>query len=458
MYSVMLKSDSIFLILSVLCISLIVVLFILKIKRTKAKTKAKLLLEDQFDEISIQKAEIEAQRDIINKKNQELEHAQQIIKEQNDRLRESNEQLEEMVLARTQELMKTFQKLNFHVDNAPLAITEWNDAMQLTRWSSQAESLFGWKANEVLGMSYHDLPIVNYSATEKSKIGIEEIVQGIVPKNFLKNKNFTKDGREVYVEWSNSVLYSQDGKVESILSIGNDVTAREKAIAELEATNKELDNFIYKASHDLRGPIARMQGLINLGLIEAKDMRTRGYFEMLGRVAGELNSILSKLLVIHSINHHVFDFVEISLKDSIDQIVEEVEHLKKVSNFTVMVNIPQGLVWKCDPFLFKIIIENLIDNAIAYTTNDSSYIIFEAEVVKHNRLKITIKDNGIGVPLAVTHKIFDMFFQGSEKADANTGLNLYMVKKAVEKIDGSIRLVNPANDTIYELLLPEKSM
>jgi PAS domain S-box-containing protein len=425
----------------------------IQLKRRAAKKKAYSLLEKHFEEISIQKKQIEFQTDIINRKNKELEQAQSTIKLQNKKLKEANEQLEEMIISRTQELMKTYQKLSFHIENAPLAVIELNSDLHITRWSTHSEYLFGYKSEQVLGNSIKDLKLVYHDNINLADEVLQRIRDGIKTKSFFKTKILNKRGSVLEIEWNNSVLLDSKSKIESILCIGNDVTEREKASSTLESLNKELNDFLYKASHDLRGPIARMRGLINIGLMESLDPMAHNYFGMLDNVAHELNIILSKLLTIYDINHHQFKVDEINIKEEIEIIIQKTQEAKIGLNLNFEVNLEQELTWHTDKLLFEVIIENFINHAVAYSQGQNSYLNFEVFSEK-GILNMIVRDNGVGIEETVTNKIFDIFFQGSDNAKVNSGLNLYMVKKAVEKLEGSVNLLNPAKETVFEVKLP----
>jgi PAS domain S-box-containing protein len=446
------SDDSVLIILLAYIFAIITLAFISN-KRRIAKKKASILFDRQYEEISIQKKQIESQRDIINYKNKELEQAQNTIQLQNKKLREANEKLEEMVILRTQELMKTFQKLTFHVDNAPLAVLEMNNKLELTRWSSRAEELFGYNASDVLGKNIRKVNFIYIEDIPFIDNMLVKMQNGINPKSIMKTRMTNENGDIIYMEWSNSVLLNEDGKVESILCIGNDVTDREKATKRLESINKELNDFLYKASHDLRGPIARIRGLINLGLLEANEETSLDYFERLENVAYEMNTILSKLLTIYDINHHAFKVEEINPFILTKNLVWHKEQLKKEPLYDINLDIDKNIKWNCDRILFEAIIENFLDNATAYNMKDVAKINLSIHE-ENSKLKIIVSDYGCGIDEMAVDKIFDIFFQGNENADLNSGLNLYMAKKAIEKLGGSIELISSSNPTTFEVKLP----
>src|SRR5512139_1612650 len=108
--------------------------------------------------------------------------------------KESERQIRELAL-----------RLNYHVNNSPLAVIEWGPDMRLTRWSAEAERLFGWTASEVIGKRIGDLRWVHVDDSEQVYKVATELKSGNV-RVFSANRNYRKDGCVVHCEWYNSSL------------------------------------------------------------------------------------------------------------------------------------------------------------------------------------------------------------------------------------------------------------
>jgi PAS domain S-box-containing protein len=171
-------------------------------------------------------------------------------KEAEKALKEWNETLEKRVAERTAELLKkeeelynAMQLLNRHLDNSPLAIVEFDNQFHITRWSSEAEKIFGWKSNEILGKSISEMKWVyedDIKLVEKESVGLFD---GTRPRSVNFNRNYRKDGSIIYCEWYNSAVYDSGRKLKSVLSQILDVTARklaEKALKESEERFRKL--------------------------------------------------------------------------------------------------------------------------------------------------------------------------------------------------------------------------
>ncbi|MEG4842194.1 PAS domain S-box protein [Microcoleus sp. B9-D4] len=131
-------------------------------------------------------------------------------------------------------LRQALQKLNFHVENSPMAVVEWNRDFQIIRWSAGAERILGWKAEEILGKSLTEIPFVFEEDLESVTEVCQRLVYGEEPHIFSYNRNYTKDRNIVHCDWYNSSLRDESGRMISVLSLVLDVTQRKYAEQERE--------------------------------------------------------------------------------------------------------------------------------------------------------------------------------------------------------------------------------
>jgi PAS domain S-box-containing protein len=167
-----------------------------------------------------------------------LEWTVQKLDQSNTALREENEERKKA----EDELRRAYQRLSYHVENTPLAVIERDKDLNITRWSGQAEKIFGWKASEVLGKNMYDrdFPIVYRDDKEKVAEVDYELTNGLIDRNLILNRNYTKDGKVIYCEWYNSVLRDEQGNVVTILSLTHDVTERKEAEEKLNTSYEQI--------------------------------------------------------------------------------------------------------------------------------------------------------------------------------------------------------------------------
>ncbi len=133
-----------------------------------------------------------------------------------------------------EELRRANSILSAHFDNTPLAVMEWDTALRIVRWSGQAESIFGWSASETLRRSLSGWRLIY----EDDEPAVSEMIRGLVEGRerhaTLLHRNYRKDGSVIWVEWHNSALRDESGKVISILTLAQDVSSRMQAEERLQ--------------------------------------------------------------------------------------------------------------------------------------------------------------------------------------------------------------------------------
>ena len=222
--------------------------------------------------------------------------------------------------------------------------------------------------------------------------------------------------------------------------------------AELEKVVKDLDRFIYKTSHDLRGPIATMQGVINLGKHEFRDEKTLDYLTKMEGVAETMNTVVHRLIEVHE-TYQKTPFLEVI--DPATEILNTIhEFQSQITDHSLRITTdlnPNG-GWLSDRILFRAIVENLIRNALLFVDKQEPFI-HVASRTDDGRLLIEFEDNGFGIQPGDRDKIFSIFFKGSPRP-GGTGLEVYTAKIATEKLGGTILLKNPQKNTIFQVILP----
>lgn len=222
----------------------------------------------------------------------------------------------------------------------------------------------------------------------------------------------------------------------------------------LESANKELDTFLYRASHDMRTPVRSVLGLCNIASQIAEDEPK----ELIGRIVDttmSMDRLLKKLSIISEINQpsnfsairllEVFEQVHYSFRRTIE------EH--KI-NFTIVC--PEDLAIYSYPNLVETIISNITENALYYSSlngNQKAIVEIKAERTD-DMVSVQIQDNGVGISDEIKEKVFDMFFKGTEFSKGN-GLGLYIVQKALDALEGKARVESvPGRYTIFVLMFP----
>ncbi|HSZ25531.1 MAG TPA: sensor histidine kinase [Cytophagaceae bacterium] len=211
---------------------------------------------------------------------------------------------------------------------------------------------------------------------------------------------------------------------------------------ELEERNKQLDIFVYKASHDIKGPLKSMIGLSTLALSDISDPKAKEYFEYIYLTSTKLDKMVAELLKMGRVKDWEINYSELNLNTIIHSVTNSLKHLPKFESIKIDINIPNNCVVLSDEILLSSIFQNIIENAIKYqdTSKEKSFLHIRFHDAGEE-IRLDFEDNGLGIPANTKEHIFDMFY----KVDTNssgTGLGLYLTKLTIEKLEGRIELLS----------------
>ena len=133
-----------------------------------------------------------------------------------------------------EELKRANWMLSSHINNTPLAVLEWDRDIKLVRWSPQAENIFGWNSDEILGIPLDISPLLH----DEDRAGfaglVGRLMSGEEPRATGLTRNRRRDGETIWCEWYHSALLDDQGQIVSILSFVQDVSSRIQAEERLQ--------------------------------------------------------------------------------------------------------------------------------------------------------------------------------------------------------------------------------
>ncbi len=148
------------------------------------------------------------------------------------------------------ELEQSERKLSELIRHAPLGVIEWDGQWRCVRWDGRAESMFGWKPEEVLGKSFSEWSFVFEGDADAVAAAIRT-QDSERPTTFAStNRNYTKDGRVLACEWTNTNIYDASGRRVRTLSMVADVTAQREAERALRES-EERYRLVARAATDI---------------------------------------------------------------------------------------------------------------------------------------------------------------------------------------------------------------
>ena len=266
----------------------------------------------------------------------------------------------------------------------------------------------------------------------------------ILQKQTFEQKEELKTQTDMLKVVNDQIIHQKDLLEEKNQEIKSINKYLEDTISErtsrLRKTNKELDLFLYRASHDLRRPISSIMGIDQIAKMTVKEKEALDLFKKVESVVQSMDMMLKKFISISEIYNHKIQFsvIEINtLKGIIGNQAVFYAGLSNIENYHLDVEGPVSIF--SDLFVINKITTYLIENSFMFSQS------LQGEVLKikiafeetGSLLRLHFSDNGDGIKKEIIDKIFNMYFVGTIKSNGN-GLGLYIVKKAAEKLGEQI--------------------
>lgn len=264
----------------------------------------------------------------------------------------------------------------------------------------------------------------------------------------------TKKGKKIPISISSSILYSNENEARGYVNIAKDISNIKKAERDLRNRNEELNSFIYRAFHDIKGPLASSKGLANLAMDVEDNETLKVYIEKIRDCISRLDLTLSDLLSFSNMisSEHKSSLIDFNqIKDELLQTFkEDLDKIEMNFNFKLSKNCEfsndRDLVWY--------ILFHLVRNSIQFYNQeaDKRYVDVDVKVKKHWVI-IQVSDNGIGIEDDIKDRVFNMFFRGTLRSNG-PGLGLYIVKNNIEKLEGEISFESNKKGSVFTARIP----
>ncbi|WP_165823861.1 sensor histidine kinase [Pseudochryseolinea flava] len=226
---------------------------------------------------------------------------------------------------------------------------------------------------------------------------------------------------------------------------------------ELVKINKELDSFVYSVSHNLRSPLMSVLGLVNLAKSEDqnRDNFFNQYFKMMETSIHKLDETLKEILDYSRNARKEVNIERVDIRKIVDDNLERMQYMPGAQDIRKEVIIDDQFPFYTDRYRFSFVVNNLISNAIKYHDPDKAEPFLQITVLtKADKAILEFKDNGIGISDKHLSRVFDMFFRATQKNDG-AGLGLYIVKEAIDKLNGQIQVVSKVGQgTTFSIEIP----
>lgn len=208
----------------------------------------------------------------------------------------------------------------------------------------------------------------------------------------------------------------------------------------LQNAYNELDKFVYSVSHDLRSPLMSILGISNLAEIDVEDPKSLEYFKSIKSMVNKLDGY------IHEIIDHYKGSRSNEFSDKVDfeylikEIVDSIKYHPSAQGVDFIINVKQEGSFVSNQMNIKTVLSNLISNAFKYQRPEEENKKVEViATVNSEEAIIQVVDNGIGIKEDKLDEVFNMFYRAKQDK-TGTGLGLFIVNGAVEKLGGKIDL------------------
>lgn len=316
----------------------------------------------------------------------------------------------------------------------------------ITSWNRGAEKVLGYSVEEAVGKSIYLLIPPDLHKEEKD---FSESIKNKILVDRYETTRIRKDGTYINVSITVSPIVDEFGNVIGASKIMRDISTQKsielekvKIMNDLIQRNRDLEQFAYIVSHNLRAPVANIMGISNLMTLpgvnpDEKERMTTA----LNKSVGAMDTVIKDLNHILQIKREVneqktlvkFSELLMEIKLSISNLIKK-EHVKFIVDFSA---IDEMITIRS--YLYSIFY-NLITNSIKYKQPHDNPIIQIKSVVVGNKVQLIFRDNGLGIDLEKKgDQIFGLYKRFHFHIEGK-GMGLYMVKTQVETLGGNIYL------------------
>jgi PAS domain S-box-containing protein len=360
------------------------------------------------------------------------------------------------------------ETLTAHLANSPLSVIGWDRNFRVAFWSGQAENVFGWREEELIGKHPADWPFMHEDDVAEVSAVMDDLAQQRVVRNISRNRNYTRDGSVLHCEWYNSVLTGDDGELLSILSLVQDVTERTSMEAQFRQLQKmqAIGQLTGGIAHDFNNLITVILGNSELLVDSLANQPELAQLATMVISAAERGAGLTQQLLAFArqqpLDPRPVD-VNALLRDAYSMFARTLGEQVELE-LDLAENLPRAQV---DPGQLESALLNLCLNArdampgggyltleTSITTLDGDYARENSEVIPGDYVLLAVSDTGSGIDAELLDKVFEPFFT-TKGPGAGSGLGLSMVFGFIKQSRGHIKVYSESGEgTTVRIYLP----
>jgi PAS domain S-box-containing protein len=358
------------------------------------------------------------------------------------------------------------------LNSVPGLVYLYNEEGYMVSWNKRHETDTGYSHKEISHMHLSDWFKGSDKDLEVITTGVKKaIVEGsaFAEANLLK-----KNGKRVPYYFTAVGVKIEEKNY--FTGIGIDITERKqyeeelnllnqnlekivtKRTTQLQQANKDLESFAYSISHDLRSPLRHINWFSRIlySNIQNPNDDIKGYYEKINTASKRMSTMIDDLLSFSRLGRKELTLSKVDMNELIHEIIEQ--YKPDTENRHIDWRIQELPEISADRGLIRIAFENLISNAIKYTSKQSKAVIeIGANEITDNKTEIFFRDNGVGFDMAYAQKLFGVFQRLHTNEDfEGTGIGLANAKQVISKHNGLIRAEGKVNEgATFYITLPK---
>ncbi len=370
-----------------------------------------------------------------------------------------------------------------YLDVAKTILVVINADQRVSLINTKGCEILGYPEHEIIGKNWFDL-FVPTRMREEVRVAFMKLIAGeIQPVEHFENPIVSRQGEERLISWHNAVLENDKGEIIATLSSGEDITARKRAeeqliqkTAELERSNAELEQFAAIVSHDLKEPLVSLGGFAQVLREKYKDRLDAKAQTLISHIINgsfRMERLIKDLLAYARVDTTKKTFVALSCNTILGIVLSNLERAIEESGAVITVDELPTVAGE-EMQLIQLF-QNLIGNAIKYRSGQTPRIHVSARSLQNAGMNspdtflsstprsshsntgwlFSVSDNGIGIDLAHTDRIFQIFYRLHHNRYPGMGIGLAVCKKIVERHGGRIWVESePGKGSTFYFTIP----
>ena len=347
------------------------------------------------------------------------------------------------------------RRLTLALEAAGTGVWEWNIPANELYWDPQVFRLYGVEQDDFEGA---------YEAWERclhpddKQRAVEALTKSLAERSkFDASFRIVRPdtGETRIIRGIGDLQLDGDGQPHTLTGVNWDITEYEQAKQELERSNQELLQLAYRTSHDLKAPlttIKRLAAYVNEDILSGAIDEASASVERIGRQASTLEQLVLGILSTARADLEEARFESVDFDALVGEVVEAHRALFEEKGVDVEWAVDLLRPYYLPRSRVHQVLSNLVSNAARYSEPSRERPVVRIGVEPRGvNLVLTVEDNGCGIPGGSHDEIFKMFRTLHPRDEAGSGLGLYMVKRHVDALGGTIRVDSSSEGTCFEV-------